>query len=131
MTLLITIMVIVFLLLPISAYLFEKLILEILYQEIEDNIELYAFNVIQNMDLNALSHQMLEIRTSFIDDFNKHLKDLNHPQLKTIALEDFFIKENLMTLKFSIILTPTLYRDVLHIQTSYVFEYGFMIPIDS
>lgn len=131
LTLLFTAMVIIFLLIPLSAYLFEKILLEILYCEISDTLELGSFRVIHAMDVSALSQKELMIQDSFIEAINMELMTIHQPQLESIEVIDIVLKDHLASLTLSVELQTTLYRKIFLMNQHYNWQYSFSIPLDS
>lgn len=131
LTLLMTVMLIIFLLIPISAYLFEKILLEILYCEISDTIELNAFRIINAMDIEGLSHKQLVLQDTFIEAINSELETIQQPQLKVLVVTDVSLVESVAVLTIQVELQPTLYRKIFFMSKKYLWYYSFSIPLDS
>lgn len=120
---------IVLIVLPLVAIIFDKGLVRLAAQDITDQIDINTYLIYQTIDFKALSHQSLKEDGQLLNLFNEAL-NIRHPQVKEIEVTNVLIENEGMYLSISIQLIPTLYRYVYDLSNTYNFEYYVGLPLD-
>ncbi len=124
--------IMVFVVMPVLAITFEKGLIRLATQEITDMIDLKAFGIYQEIDLEAFSDMTLEHKARILESMNENL-NITHPQIELIVITGLFIEgksKPVMTLEFDMIMKPTLYRSVYQLDLVYRLSHSVLLPID-
>jgi len=120
---------IVLILLPMFAIIFDKGLARLAAQDITDQIDLNTYLVYQTIDFKALSHQSLNEKGQLKHLINGNL-DFSHPQVKQAKVSDVVINNTSLLLTINIQLIPTLYRHVYDLDKVYTYYYHVTLPLD-
>lgn len=125
--------IIVFLILPIFAYVFDKSIVTIISQEITDEMELVTWKVLGSLSKSELSEIKVVLSDRLTMEINDRLDVLENKIVKEINLKKIQIeKKKYYTIKFSLelSLSPSLYRDLISVPQMYELTYLIELPIN-
>lgn len=122
--------VLIFMVLPMVTYIFEHMMIELLYQEIGDDLEINTYSIIQKLDSKALGRQVLMYDESFYEEINLMLERIEHPQLLSLKVVEIKKETNCIHMMLSMTLQTTLYRKTLGLERTHVFNYIFRLPMD-
>lgn len=121
----------IFILMPVVAYTFEKTLVNLMFQDVESTLSLNTYEIYQHLEVDALAKGHLNLSP----DTQEHLSDLlgglyKHPQLETIEVVALDQVEDTIRLKVRMRLLPSLYRDIYALQEAYDFYYKVEMPMD-
>jgi len=122
----------IFVVLPVTALIFERGLVKLAVQEITDQVDMTTFQVYQNLELSSFSHLQLNTKSEILEKMNEQLL-IQHPQVESIEIVDVTVIQSqfkMMTLKIRIIMNPTLYRSFYNLNQSYNMMYSVLLPID-
>lgn len=121
--------VIVLVLLPLFALVFDKGLVKLAAQEVTDQVDIQTYLIYQSVDFNALSHGSLKESGNLLELINDSLV-INHPQVTSVNVSDIRLDQNRLVLSIEILLTPTLYRYVYDLNKVYTCQYAVALPLD-
>lgn len=124
-----TSLIIIMVILPIFCLVFEHGILQIAFQEIKDALDLNAYRIMGEIELNELSHKNIVIKTSALHEMNKSISVI-HPQIESILIQDIEYELNDIIFYVEVILIPTLYRTTYNMRRSYHSTHIVNLPLD-
>jgi len=122
----------IFVVLPVTALIFERGLVKLAVQEITDQVDMTTFQVYQNLELSSFSQLQLNANSEILEKMNKQLL-IQHPQVESIEIVDVTVMQSKfkrMTLEIRIIMNPTLYRSFYNLNQSYEMMYSVLLPID-
>jgi len=122
----------IFVVLPVTALIFERGLVKLAVQEITDQVDMTTFQVYQNLELSSFSHLQLNTKSEILEKMNEQLL-IQHPQVESIEIVDVTViqsQSKMMTLEIRIIMNPTLYRSFYNLNQSYNMMYSVLLPID-
>jgi len=122
----------IFVVLPVTALIFERGLVKLAVQEITDQVDMTTFQVYQNLELSSFSQLQLNTKSEILEKMNKQLF-IQHPQVESIEIVDVTVMQSKfkrMTLEIRIIMNPTLYRSFYNLNQSYDMMYSVLLPID-
>ena len=122
----------IFIVLPVTALIFERGLVKLAVQEITDQVDMTTFQVYQNLELSSFSHLLLNTKSEILEKMNEQLL-IQHPQVESIEIVDVTViqsQSKMMTLEIRIIMNPTLYRSFYNLNQSYNMMYSVLLPID-
>jgi len=122
----------IFVVLPVTALIFERGLVKLAVQEITDQVDMTTFQVYQNLELSSFSHLQLNTKSEILEKMNEQLL-IQHPQVESIEIVDVTVIQSqfkMMTLEIKIIMNPTLYRSFYNLNQSYNMMYSVLLPID-
>lgn len=122
----------IFVVLPVTALIFERGLVKLAIQEITDQVDMTTFQVYQNLELSSFSQLQLNTKSEILEKMNKQLL-IQHPQVESIEIVDVTVIQSqfkMMTLEIKIIMNPTLYRSFYNLNQSYNMMYSVLLPID-
>ena len=116
---------------PLAAVTFEKLLVSLMYQDVQETLSLNSYEIYQNLEMDELSRGHLKLTPDIVEHLSEMLVDLyKHPQLKNIEVIEIIQNDKEISLKISILLTPTLYRSIYDMKQSHEFIYKVELPMD-
>ncbi|MCH4887358.1 hypothetical protein EZV73_07235 [Acidaminobacter sp. JC074] len=121
--------IIIFLILPLVALMFDKALVKLAIQTITDEIDLQMYQVYQYLDIEELSTKDLILKGDMVSALNQALV-LEHPQVKFIDVQSIQLENRLLVMKFELKLNPTLYREIYALDKTYKFDYFMKMPIN-
>lgn len=121
--------VILLVIMPVTALIFDKALVKIAIQELTDEIDIQMYQVYQCLDIEQLSTCQLSVNGDMVSKVNKTLT-LNHPQVKEIVVNDVRLEKDMLVMTFEVIMNPTLYRQVYVLNRRYSYEYRMRIPLN-
>jgi len=122
----------IFVVLPVTALIFERGLVKLAVQEITDQVDMTTFQVYQNLELSSFSQLQLNTKSEILEKMNKQLF-IQHPQVESIEIVDVTVMQSKfkrMTLEIRIIMNPTLYISFYNLNQSYDMMYSVLLPID-
>lgn len=131
--LLVVVGIIVFVILPITCFTFERMMINLLYQEIADTLDLNSYQVYQYLDIEELSHKKLLVDARCKDGMQQALDELSLPQILNVEILDMYLTKHesaQLTFQVRLKLAPTLYRSLLLLDDTMEMRYVMNIPLD-
>lgn len=126
--------IIVFLILPIFAFIFDKAVLNLVSQDIVDEVQLLTLKIYPSFSQSELSETRIEVANDLKDKINGELSLLEiHPMIEWIQVTDTkLLKKEFYIVEFSIELSlkPSMYRDVIVVPLKYDLNYTIVLPIN-
>lgn len=123
--------ILIFMFLPLSAILFEKILLSLLFESMEASIEINAYQIYQNLQLDDLSQGILEISDDALIKIEGLLLPLmQNPQLEEFDLLSITQNNDIILIKGKIKLKTSLYRKMYGFQGNHEFNYYLELPMD-
>jgi len=122
---------IVFVFMPILAISFEKTLINLLYEDIQETVSLNTYQVYQHMDIDDLGKGKIDLK----EDAKFHMTQLlnslyDHPQLDHIEIIHMAYIDDEIIFNLFIQLMPSLYRDMYHLDQGHEFIYRIEMPMD-
>ncbi|MBI9013370.1 MAG: hypothetical protein JEZ08_14145 [Clostridiales bacterium] len=124
--------ILIFVMLPITALIFERGLVKLAVQEITDQIDMTTFQIYQNIEMSSFSQLKLDTKSEIVEKMNKQLL-IEHPQVEEIEIVDVTMihsEFSMMSLEIEITMNPTLYRSFYNLNKSYSMMYSVLLPID-
>lgn len=125
----------IFVIIPIFSFVFDKSLVSITSQDIMDELELSSRDIYFNIVKEELSDKNILLSDDILKNINNRLNKLIiNPIIETIkVIEVNIINNEFILIEFiiKIELKPTLYRKSIIIPDSYDFIYRVEMPIDS
>ncbi len=124
--------ILIFVVLPITALIFERGLVKLAVQEITDQIDMTTFQIYQNIEMSSFSQLKLKTKSEIVEKMNKQLL-IEHPQVEEIEIVDVTMIQSqykMMSLEIEITMNPTLYRSFYNLNKSYNMMYSVLLPID-
>lgn len=124
--------ILIFVVLPITALIFERGLVKLAVQEITDQIDMTTFQVYQNIEMPSFSQLKLKTKSEIVEKMNQQLL-IEHPQVEEVEIVDVTIIQSqykMMSLEIEITMNPTLYRSFYNLNKSYKMMYSVLLPID-
>ena len=123
--------ILIFILLPLSAILFEKIILSLLFESVEASIDINAYQIYQNLEIDDLSQGILKISDDTLIKIEILLLPLmQNPQLEEFHLLSISQNNDTILIKGKIKLRTSLYRKMYGFQGDHEFNYYLELPMD-
>lgn len=123
--------ILLFVVMPVFAITFEKTLVTLMYQDIEENLSLNSFKLFQKIEVNALGKGEINLPGDTTDYLSQWLDDLyDHPQLEKIKIIEIKQNNNELSIKVNIVLLPSLYRSIYEIDHGHDFIYKIEMPMD-
>jgi hypothetical protein len=121
----------IFIFLPLSAILFEKMMLSLLFESIETSIEINTYQIYQTLEIDALSQGALVLSDDTLNNLEELLMPLmKHPQLEGLQLLSITQEKDEIVFKGKINLRPSLYRSMYGFEGEHEFNYFIETPLD-
>ena len=123
--------ILIFIFLPMSAILFEKFMLSLLFESMEASIELNAYQIYQNLQINDLSQGIIKISDDALFKIEGLLLPLmQNPQLEEFDLLSITQNNDTLLIKGKMKLKTSLYRKMYGFQENHEFNYYLELPMD-
>lgn len=122
----------IFVVLPITALIFERGLVKLAVQEITDQIDMTTFQIYQNIEMSSFSQLKLKTKSEIVEKMNKQLL-IEHPQVEEIEIVNVTMIQSqykMLSLEIEITMNPTLYRSFYNLNKSYNMMYSVLLPID-
>ncbi len=127
--------ILVFIVLPIFAFIFDKALVNLVSQDIVDEVELLTKKVYPSLLCNDLSEKKILLSNDLAEIMNQRLDELKiNPMIDDIEIDNIDIEYDVyFYINFSIKLSlkPSLYRKILKVPRSYSIFYTVELPLDN